>query len=165
MSVGVSMKELLVWNNEASEFWKAHLEANPGLLELKCGIGGAATVQDFVRHIWGVDLRWAERLAGEPETPREAIPAGPVEALFDLHRKAVALFDRLLADPNQDWEAAYTLDVPWLPPDKRTFSRRKMLAHALFHGQRHWAQLSTLVREAGFPAGFRGDLLFSSAME
>ena len=40
-------------------------------------------------------------------------------------------------------------------------SRRKVLAHALFHSQRHWAQLATLVRAAGFPSGFRGDLLFS----
>ena len=165
MSVGVSMKELLIWNNEASEFWKAHLEANPGLLELKCGIGGTATVQEFVRHIWGVELRWAERLAGVTETPREAMPTGPVEALFGMHRKAVALFDGVLANPNEDWNATYTLDVAFLPPDKRTFSRRKMMAHALFHAQRHWAQLSTLVREAGSPSGFRGDLLFSSGME
>ena len=28
------------------------LEANPGLLELPCDIGGTKTVQEFVRHIW-----------------------------------------------------------------------------------------------------------------
>jgi len=57
-----------------------------------------------------------------------------------------------------------TLDFPWLPQDARSFSRRKIAAHALFHSQRHWAQLATLVRVAGFPSGFKGDMLISSAL-
>jgi len=51
-----------------------------------------------------------------------------------------------------------------LPPDARSFSRRKLAAQALFHSQRHWAQLATLVRAAGFPSGFKGDILLSSAL-
>jgi uncharacterized damage-inducible protein DinB len=56
------------------------------------------------------------------------------------------------------------LDIPSIPFEARTVSRRKVVAHALFHGQRHWAQLATLVRTAGFPANFRGDLLLSAAL-
>jgi len=56
------------------------------------------------------------------------------------------------------------LDIPGIPPEKRTPSRRKVAGHMLFHSQRHWAQLATLVRAAGFPSGFKGDLLFSSAL-
>ena len=85
MSVGITFEEMLAWNDQASAYWKAHLDANPNLLELPCGIGGAKNVQEFVRHIWGAELRWAQRLAGIPETPREKIPAGPLDALFDLH--------------------------------------------------------------------------------
>ena len=165
MSVGVSMEELLGWNDQCSRFWKAHLEAHPELLEMKCGIGGAATVQDLIRHVWGAELRWAQRLAGIPETPREAVPQGPVEALFGMHVEAEALLKGLLADAQQDWAAPYTVQSNMLPPEHRTFSRRKVLAHALFHGQRHWAQLATLLREAGAPAGFRGDFLFSSSLQ
>ena len=164
MSVAIEMEELLVWNDEASSFWKAHLGKNPALLELPCGIGGADTVQDLVRHIWGAELRWAERLAGIAETPREAVPKGPVDALFEFHLKAMGIFKGLLASPQENWDAPYTLEAAWLPPDKRTFTRRKVLAHALFHGQRHWAQLATLVRAAGFASEFRGDLLFSAAL-
>jgi hypothetical protein len=54
--------------------------------------------------------------------------------------------------------------MDWVPPAARTFSRRKGSVHALFHSQRHWAQLATLVRNAGFPSGFKGDLLFSPAL-
>jgi uncharacterized damage-inducible protein DinB len=165
MSVGISMDELLAWNDESSRWWKAHLVAHPELLALDAGgIGGAKTVQDFVRHVWGAELRWAERLAGVTETPREAIAQGPLEALYDLHLRAMAHFRRLLGDPHQDWSAPYTLDAPNLPPEKRTISRRKALGHVLFHGQRHWAQLATLLRQAGSPSGFRGDLLFSPGL-
>ena len=54
MTPAITLEELLAWNHESAVFWKAHLEANPGLLELPCGIGGSANVQAFVRHIWGV---------------------------------------------------------------------------------------------------------------
>ena len=74
MTPAITFEELLVWNEESSRFWKAHLERNPALLELPCGIGGAANVQDFVRHIWGVELRWAERLAGVPVKAAKRFP-------------------------------------------------------------------------------------------
>jgi uncharacterized damage-inducible protein DinB len=164
MSLAISLEELLAWNQESSKFWKAHLEANPALLELPCGIGGSANVQEFVRHIWGVELVWSQRIAGLPQTDRKDMPAGPLGALFDLHLKAVQIFRTLLDDPAQNWDETQTLKYPWLPPEGLTVSRRKVLAHTLFHSQRHWAQLATLVRAAGFPSGFKGDLLFSSAL-
>jgi uncharacterized damage-inducible protein DinB len=159
------MEELLGWNEEASSFWKTHLEAHPQLLGLPCGIGGADTVNDFVRHIWGVELRWAQRLAGQPEMPRDEVPTGPLEAIYDLHTRAARIFRTMIDSPEQDWNASYTLTADWIPPDKRAMSHRKVLAHTLLHSQRHWAQLTTLLRKAGFPSQFRGDLLFSSALQ
>jgi uncharacterized damage-inducible protein DinB len=165
MTPAITLEELLTWNQESSAFWKAHLEANPALLELPCGIGGAANVQEFVRHIWGVDLVWSQRIAGLPVTDRKEMPAGPLDALYDLHLKAVKIYRALLDDSAQNWDETQTLKFPWLPPEGLTVSRRKMAAHALFHGQRHWAQLATLVRVAGFPSGFKGDLLLSQALK
>jgi uncharacterized damage-inducible protein DinB len=165
MSTGITLEEMLAWNDQASVYWKARLDANPALLQLPCDIGGAANVQEFVRHIWGAELRWAQRLAAEPETPREKIPAGPLDALFDLHLQAVEIYRTLLAAPENTWSDPYVLNFDWVPPEARTASRRKLAAHALFHSQRHWAQLATLVRNAGFPAKFRGDLLFSPALQ
>jgi uncharacterized damage-inducible protein DinB len=164
MSVGITFEEMLAWNNHASDYWKAHLEANPNLLDLPCGIGGAKNVQELVRHIWGAELRWAQRLARVPETPRDQIPTGPLDALFDLHLQAVVIFRTLLALPEETWSEPYILNFDWIPPEQRSVSRRKIAAHALFHGQRHWAQLATLVRNAGFPSDFRGDLLFNPAL-
>ncbi len=164
MTPAITLDELLAWNDEASKFWKTHLEANPALLELPCDIGGTANVQGFVRHIWGVELRWAQRIAGLPPMDKEKMPEAPLEAVFGLHTEAVKLFRALLDDPALKWDGKMAIDVNFLPPDKRSFSRRKLTAHALFHSQRHWAQLATLVRAAGFPSKFMGDMLFSSAL-
>ena len=164
MTPAITMQVLLVWNQESSSFWNEHLKANPALLELPCGIGGAANVQELVRHIWAVELRWAQRLAGLPQMAREEVPPGPLEALFALHRQAGEILQGLLDDPAQEWEQTIALEFDRLPPHARNVSRRKILGHTLFHSQRHWAQLATLVRAAGFPSAFKGDLLLSAAL-
>jgi uncharacterized damage-inducible protein DinB len=162
MSVGIALEELLGWSQESSSFWNTHLKANAALLELPCDIGGTANVQEFVRHIWGVELRWSQRLAGLPVLAKEETPTGPLEALFDLHLRSVEIFRSLLAAPAESWDEPFIIDL--LGQEARTVSRRKVGAHALFHSQRHWAQLATLVRVAGFPSGFKGDLLLSQAL-
>ena len=43
-------------------------------------------------------------------------------------------------------------------------SRRKLFAHVLLHSMRHWAQLTTLLRENGFKTEWPKDLLFSEAL-
>jgi len=163
MSVGIALAELLAWNHESAVFWKGHLDANPALLHVPCGIGGTANVHEFAAHVWGVELRWAQRVAGLPLLGKGDVPT-ELEALFGLHQEAVEIFQTLLDDPRQDWDGVFTLDLDWLPPQARSFSHRKLVAHALFHSQRHWAQLATLVRAAGFPSEFKGDLLFSQAL-
>jgi len=164
MTPAVTLEELLAWNDESATYWNQHLTAHPALLELECGIGGAATVQQFVRHIWGAELRWAQTVAELPVTLGRDLPTGPLVALYGIHVLAAQICGNLLKDPNQDWGRAITLEFDWLPAHLRTASRRKLLAHGLVHSQRHWAQLATLVRAAGFASEFRGDLLFSPAL-
>jgi hypothetical protein len=159
--LGISLGELLAWNDEAAHSWKNHLEANTALLDVACDIGNTGNVLGFVRHIWGAELRWANRLAGlenkEPAT-------GSLEAIFPMHVEAHDVFRGLIGGPEAAWAEPYFLNFDWIPEDKRQISRRKIALHALFHGHRHFAQLATPARTAGFPAQFRGDLLFSSAM-
>ncbi len=164
MTVGISLEELLAWSDDAAGSWHEHLDINPSLLRVKCDIGGAGSVQDFVRHIWLAELRWAQRLAGLPVLNKEDAPTGPLEALFNLHREAMEVFRNLLAAPEQSWEQVYVLDLNWIPDDQRRPTRRKVAAHALFHSQRHYAQLATLVRQSGIAVRVGGDLLFSPAL-
>jgi uncharacterized damage-inducible protein DinB len=164
MSVGISLEEMLAWNDEAAGSWKAHLDAHPEALKVTCDIGGAANMQELVRHIWGVELRWGQRLAGLPVTPKEAAPAGPLDVLFGLHRDAMEIFRNLLSAPEQSWNETFAVDLSTVPEEMRLPTRRKLAAHALIHSQRHYAQLATLLRQSGFPATARGDLLFSPAL-
>lgn len=164
MSVGISFDELLAWNDEAANSWYEHLDIDPAQLELSCDIGGATTVQDFVRHIWGAELRWGQRLAALPELSREDTPRGPLDALFNLHRDAMEIFRNLLSAPEPSWNDPYALNVDWMPEHLRTPTRRKVAAHALFHSHRHYAQLATLLRHAGFHTKIRGDQLFNLAL-
>jgi uncharacterized damage-inducible protein DinB len=164
MTAAISLEELLNWSEEASARWKAHFYAQPALLELPCGIDNASIVQELVRHIWVADLRWAQRIAGVPMVDRSATPKGPLEGLYGLHRQGVVLFRSLLDDPAFDWDTPLQLDYDWLPGHLRNAPRRKLAGHALLHSQRHWAQLATLLRMAGFPTGFEGDLIFSLAL-
>jgi uncharacterized damage-inducible protein DinB len=164
MTSAITIEELLAWSHESATFWNALFDANPALLQLPCGIDDAPNVQGLVRHIWMAELRWAQRVAGLPIVPIEDLPTGPLEALLSLHEKAANIFRTLLDDPTQDWDGTLKLEYDWVPAHARIASRRKMAAHALFHSQRHWAQLATLVRVAGFPSDFLGDLIFSQAL-
>lgn len=164
MTVGISLEELLAWNDQAAGYWYEHLDINPSLLQLPCDVGSSASVQEFVRHIWLVELRWGQRLAGLPVLSKEVAPQGPLEALFNLHREAMEVFHNLLAAPERIWDETYVLELPHIPEDMRQPTRRKVAAHALLHSQRHYAQLATLARQAGHPVKFGGDLLFSPAL-
>jgi hypothetical protein len=159
--LSISLAELLAWNDEAAHNWKGHLEANVALLEVACDIGNTGNVLGFVRHIWGAELRWANRLAGIENTE---IATGPLDALFAMHIEARDVLRGLIDGPEAAWTEPYILKMDWVPEDKRRISRRKVAAHMLLHSQRHYAQLATLARTAGFAAQFRGDLLFSPAL-
>lgn len=117
-----------------------------------------------MRHIWGAELRCAQRMAGVSEIPREKVSAGSLDALFDLHLQAAEIFRNLLTAPENTWSDPYVLNFDWLPIEQRTVSRLKIAVHALIHSQGHWAQLARLVRTGGFPTEFRGDLPFSPAI-
>ena len=164
MTPAITLEELLAWNEEASGFWKAHLDANPALLELPCGIGGAANVQEFVRHIWGVELRWAQRWPACRSCRAKRRPPGRLTRSSTCTQAVEIFRDAAGRSRRRTGMRPTRMDVAWVPPRFRDRHASQDAAHALFHSQRHWAQLATLVRAAGFPSGFRGDLFFSSAL-
>ncbi|MGA2538530.1 MAG: hypothetical protein ABSF53_21150 [Terracidiphilus sp.] len=80
MPPAITLKELLIWNQESADFWRAHFESNPALLDLPCTIDNSGVVQELVRHIWVAELRWAQCIAGLPMTPRADFAKGPLSA-------------------------------------------------------------------------------------
>lgn len=158
----LTLAELLAWSHELTTNWFRFLSEKKQLLALPCNIYGSSTVLDLIRHIVAVEVRHSQRLTGQPVSAPDQIPA-ELAALEKLHQETIARFRTLLADPDYDWSAQ--LEFQSLTAGILRASRRKLLAHTLLHNIRHWAQLATLTRNAGFPAPFGGDLLLSQVIE
>ncbi len=159
----VTATELLDWNDLTAQRWEALLAANPAALEFPCDVYGTETVRGLLRHIFAVELRYAERLSGEPVTPYERVPEGSAEELFALHDQNMARYRKLLTDDSVDWEEK--LEFTTISAGKRSATRKRILFHALLHGIRHYAQLATLVRQHGVKPDWPMDYLFSGIKE
>lgn len=155
--------ELLQWNDLTAQRWKTLLAANPAALEFPCDIYGVETVRGLIRHIVAVELRYSERLSGEPVTPYEEVPKGSAEEIFALHDQNIARYRKLLADDSIDWDE--NLEFTTISAGTRTAPRKRILFHSFLHGIRHYAQLATLVRQHGIKPDWPMDFLFSEAKE
>jgi uncharacterized damage-inducible protein DinB len=151
--------EILNWNDLTAQRWNALLAANPDALEFPCDVYGVGTVRGLLRHIVAVELRYSERLSGEPVTPYEQVPVGSAEDLFALHNETITRYRKLLADDSIDWDEK--LEFTTISAGTRTASRKRILFHAFLHGIRHYAQLATLVRQHGIKPDWPMDFLFS----
>ncbi len=154
--------EILQWNDLTAQRWKALLVANPDALEFPCDVYGVGIVRGLLRHIIAVELRYSERLSGEPVTPYEEVPIGSAEELFALHDLTVTRYGKLLAETSIDWEEK--LEFTTISAGTRSATRKRILFHAFLHGIRHYAQLATLVRQHGIKPDWPMDFLFSEAI-
>lgn len=162
MTPALTLEEILGWSNESAQRWFLFFAAQPAALALPCGIYKTETVLGLVRHIVIVEIRYAQRLSGLAVIEYDAVPEISLDPLIALHIDAVTHFHALLVDPAQNWEEE--LEFKTLTAGTLYASRRKILAHTFLHGIRHWAQLATLCRAAGYAPGFSGDLMASSSL-
>jgi uncharacterized damage-inducible protein DinB len=114
-------------------------------------------------HIFAVELRYAERLAGLEVTQYESLPTGSVRDLFAIGEKARTHFREYLARVT-DADLAVVMEFPTRTAGVLRASKRKMFAHAMLHGVRHWAQLATALREKRHGTDWGHDFLFSDVM-
>ena len=122
-----------------------------------------ATVRGLVQHVFAVERRYADRLNDEPVSDYAAVPADSAESLFAAGREARARLERFLATASgADLARRHTFET--ISAGTQTATARKIVAHALVHAVRTWAQLATVVRQHGAPTDGRHDLLFSNAL-
>lgn len=160
---GVTLLELLGDNEGATEKWTTWFQANPAALDVPCDIYNSGTVRGLLKHIFAVELRHSQRLLGEQVIAYDAISAGSLDHLLQVHEQAVRNLRKFLAVADmtalEEIIALQTVSAGTLRA-----SRRKLFTHVLLHSMRHWAQLSTILREAGYPTNWPKDFLFSDAM-
>jgi uncharacterized damage-inducible protein DinB len=161
MIPALTAEELIAWNDITAQRWHAFFSANPAALSLPCDIHDAATVAHFLQHIVAAQLRHAQRLAGQPIDDYAAIPGLTPDDFLASHQRSLALLRPLLTDPAIDWTEQFEFTT--LTAGRRRSSRRTLLFHAMLHGIRHYAQLATLIRQAGYTPNISGDYLLMDA--
>jgi uncharacterized damage-inducible protein DinB len=145
----LSFRELLAYTGEETERWEAWLRAaDPAVLDVSLGEGRWGTVRELLFHTFLVERRYADRLLGDPITPYEGVPHDTVDELFAIHRAARERMERYVAGATAgEWDEVLTFETLLYGPMHG--SRRKVVAHALLHGVRHWAQVATALRQPG----------------
>ncbi len=159
----ITLEELIADNEVNANKWHAWLEAHDAALAVPCDIYNSGTVRGLLKHVFAVELRHSQRLGGEEVTAYDQIPVGSLDDLFAVHVQAIQNLRRFLVEADDaSFEEIITLET--VSAGTVHASRRKLFAHILLHSIRHWAQLSTLLRERGFKTGWPQDFLFSEAM-
>jgi len=152
----LTANDLIDWVEKTSTGWRNLLTRHAELLTIPCDIMGVQTVAQLLQHIVAVELRFAERLADEPATEYANIPCDSIEAIYATHDRALALLRKLL-DSEINWDEAIEFSTRTMGPVRS--ARKTILFHLLLHGIRHYAQLSTLVRQHGVKPGWAMDYL------
>lgn len=161
----ISFAELLAANESDTAKWRKWFDEQPAaVLDVRLSIALAKDVREFLLHIFAVELRYAERLTGALVTEYESLPTTTVADLFVIGERARAMYREYLA-ATSDEDLLSVMEFPTRTGGVFRVSKRKMLAHALIHSIRHWAQLATALREAGYPTNWGKDFLYSDVME
>lgn len=163
-AAGITFWELLADNEASARKWQEWFAGNETALEAPCEIYNSGTVRGLLKHIFAVELRHSQRLRGEEVIAYDAIPAGSLDALFDVHNRAVENLRKFLSEAN-DASMEETIALQTVSAGTLHATRRKLFMHIMLHSIRHWAQLSTLLRENGFILIWPKDFLFSEAMQ
>ena len=165
MPLSITIDELLAYTAGERDKWQQWFEAQPpAALDAPVQRDGDFNdVWRLMHDIFLVEKRHTQRLKQEsPLMEQIGVARHKVKDLFSFGHTVRGEFMEFVHSAS-DADLNRTLEVHYRGQHV-TFTARKLAFHMLFHEVRHWAQIATAVRNAGFtPPGFH-DLLFSSAM-
>jgi uncharacterized damage-inducible protein DinB len=161
----LSFAEMLDANQRETSKWRNWFERQPaGVLDLPLNIAQAKSVREMLLHIFAVEFRYAERVNNLEVTPYEVLPTGSLAELFGIGERALKLFRDFLRQAT-DEDLAMVLEFPTRTSGTLRASKRKIIAHAMLHGTRHWAQLATALRESGYASDWPHDFIFNDVFD
>jgi len=160
----VEFADLLLYNAAEAQKWYEWLRKQPAtVLDVPVEIYGK-TVRDLLLHIFAVELRYAQRLTGEPVSAYEDLPKDSLDDIFSVADRAQQMLTRFLQSAS-DADLNTTITFKTVSAGEMSATKRKIVLHALLHGIRHWAQLATAMRKHGYPTDWGHDFLFSDVMK
>ena len=163
MSLQISLDELMAWTAEERAKWQPWFKTNPKALDVTVQPGGRfPTVCSLIDHIFLVEHRHTLRLQGKELPTETGIKPGDIDALYAYAargRDAVRHYLPTLTpeDANKPRDVVVATGTYPLSP-------RKLLFHMALHEVRHWAQIASAVRAAGFAPPGDHDLFYSKAL-
>jgi uncharacterized damage-inducible protein DinB len=159
----LSVEELLYYTDEERQRWeKWFRDYGEDLLHMPITGDRETTIGALILHMFGPELRYVQRLRGEPLSEYRGRPCHHIDEVFGYGietRKQMRDFVRKAHA--EDWIQVHELDIAGR---HYRASTRKIILHALLHEVRHWAQLARLMRDRGFAPPGDHDLLTSSAL-
>ena len=155
MAFAYSLDDLLAYTEWDRAQWRAWFRKH-GAPALAVGLGAHSdgklqNIGELIRHIFSAEQRYVERCREVPLSDTSKVPAGDVEALFafgDASRRA--LRELLATFPEGRWDESQEHQIG---PYRLRVTPRTMIIQAVTHELRHWAQVATLLRQAGFKTG------------
>ena len=123
--------------------------------------GRMATVGGVVLHIFGVEMRYAQRLLDQEVTQWEDFRQASIEEVFELGDNARALLVQFLTTARES-ELDRVLTFQTLTAGTVTASKHKIASNIFLHDIRHWGQIATVLRQNGFGDQWPHDMLLSS---
>ena len=156
-----ALVEYTDWDRAKWQDWLGRQDAK--VLDLAAGPHGDGRferVGDLIKHIFGAEQRYVERLLDRPLTDTAALPHDDLAALFRFGQQSRQELRQLLATfPAEAWDVPREFKIL---THSVTASPKKIVIHVLMHEIRHWAQIATLLRVNGLKVEFH-DFLFSPA--
>ena len=157
----LSFEVLLQYTSMEHHHWQDWFEANPAAWEIPFASPPMDTIGRLVNHIFGVELRYTQRLRDDEVSEwSEIFVHASIEDVFAFGDNARALLiDFLTNAPEQELDRVLTFKT--LTAGTVSASKHKIASNIFLHGIRHWGQIATAVREHGFSTQWPHDMLLT----
>jgi uncharacterized damage-inducible protein DinB len=140
--------------------WRDWFLEHPKAWVVPFATGRMATVGGVVLHIFGVELRYAQRLLDQEVTAWEEFRQTSIDEVFELGDNARGqLVHFLTTAPEKELDRVLTFQT--LTAGTVSASKYKIASNIFLHDIRHWGQIATVLRQKGFADQWPHDMLLS----
>ena len=157
----LSYKTLLELTSTEHHRWRDWFVDHPKAWAVPFATGRMATIGGVVLHIFGVELRYAQRLLDQKVTTWEEFRQTSIEDVFELGDDARSqLVHFLTTAPEKELNSVLTFQT--MTAGTVRASKHKIASNIFLHDIRHWGQIATVLRQNGFADQWGHDMLLSS---
>jgi len=156
----LTYKVLLEVTSTEHHRWRDWFVEHPKAWVVPFATGRMATIGGVVLHIFGVELRYAQRLLDQQVTAWEEFRQTSVDEVFELGDNARGQLVHFLTTALEK-ELDRVLTFQTLTAGTVSASKYKIASNIFLHDVRHWGQIATVLRQNGFADQWPHDMLLS----